>query len=85
MGVAPTPAIQYFVRDNTDAGVVITASHNPREYNGLKFIAGDGTEFNSEAELDVEDIYFKSAFKLADWRDTGSITHLDIIPSYIEG
>jgi len=85
VGIAPTPTIQYFVRDNTDAGVVITASHNPREYNGLKFIAGDGTEFDSEAELDVEDIYFKSAFKLADWRDTGSITHLDIIPSYIEG
>ena len=43
LGIAPTPAVQYFVRDNADAGIVITASHNPREYNGLKLIAGDGT------------------------------------------
>ena len=85
VGIAPTPTIQYFVRDNTDAGVVITASHNPREYNGLKFIARDGTEFDSEAELEVEDVYFKGVFKLAAWRDTGSISHLDIIPLYIDG
>jgi phosphomannomutase/phosphoglucomutase len=85
VGLAPTPAIQYFVRDHTDAGVVITASHNPREYNGLKFIAGDGTEFGSEAELEVEEVYFKGAFKLANWCDTGSISHLAIIPLYIDG
>jgi len=85
VGVAPTPAVQYFVRDNADAGIVVTASHNPREYNGLKLIAGDGTEFGSEGELEVEDIYFKGDFKLADWRDTGDVSHASIIPTYIEG
>ncbi len=85
VGIAPTPTIQYFVRDNAGAGVVITASHNPREYNGLKFIAGDGTEFGSDAELAVEDIYFKGDFNLASWRETGELSHVDIIPAYIDG
>ncbi|MGZ8888590.1 MAG: phosphoglucosamine mutase [Halobacteriota archaeon] len=85
VGIAPTPAVQYFVRDNADAGIVITASHNPREYNGLKLIAADGTEFGSEEELAVEDIYYRDAPKLADWRETGELTHVDILPAYIEG
>jgi len=84
LGIAPTPAVQYFVRDNADAGIVITASHNPREYNGLKLIAGDGTEFGSEGELAVEEVYFKGGMKLADWRDTGGLSHREVIPVYID-
>ena len=41
----PPLLIQYYVRDYADAGIIITASHNPREYNGIKFISGDGSEF----------------------------------------
>jgi phosphomannomutase/phosphoglucomutase len=85
VGIAPTPAVQYFVRDNADAGIVITASHNPREYNGLKLIADDGTEFGSEGELAVEDIYYSGVPQLADWRETGELTHANIIPAYMEG
>jgi phosphomannomutase/phosphoglucomutase len=83
LGIAPTPAVQYFVRDNADAGIVITASHNPREYNGLKLIAGDGTEFGSEGELAVEDVYFKGSLKLADWRETGELSDTNVIPAYM--
>lgn len=85
VGIAPTPAIQYFVRDNADIGVIITASHNPREYNGIKLIASNGIEFTDDALQAVEDTYFKGDFKLADWRETGNITHVGIIPAYIEG
>jgi len=84
LGIAPTPAVQYFVRDNADAGIVITASHNPREYNGLKLIAGDGTEFGIEGELAVEDVYFKGSPKLADWRETGELSDTNVIPAYME-
>ena len=84
LGIAPTPAVQYFVRDNADAGIVITASHNPREYNGLKLIAGDGTEFGIEGELAVEDVYFKGSLKLADWRETGELSDTNVIPAYME-
>ncbi|MCG7855320.1 MAG: phosphoglucosamine mutase, partial [Methanoregulaceae archaeon] len=43
-GILPTPALQYLVRKHFDAGAVITASHNPPEYNGVKVIEPDGTE-----------------------------------------
>jgi len=85
VGTAPTPAVQYFVRDNADAGIVVTASHNPREYNGLKLIAGDGTEFGNEGELAVEEVYFNGEPELANWRETGALSSANIIPGYIEG
>ncbi len=46
LGIVPTPTIQYMVQ-NTEAqgGIVITASHNPIEWNGFKFIRNDGTFF----------------------------------------
>lgn len=72
VGTVPTPSIQYYVRDYADAGIVITASHNPREYNGIKFIAGDGSEFSREGEKDVEEIFYSGKFALVPWEKTGS-------------
>lgn len=72
VGVVPTPSIQYYVRDYADAGIVITASHNPREYNGIKFIAGDGSEFSREGEKDIEKIYYSGKYSTAPWEKTGS-------------
>ena len=43
-GILPTPALQLLVRGSYAAGAVITASHNPPEYNGIKVIEPDGTE-----------------------------------------
>ena len=49
LGIVPTPTVQFMVeRTDAVAGVVITASHNPIEWNGLKFIRGDGTFFRSD-------------------------------------
>ena len=72
VGIVPTPSIQYYVRDYADAGIVITASHNPREYNGIKLIAGDGTEFPRDGELEIEKIYLSGKYSLASWEKTGS-------------
>ena len=59
LGIIPTPALQYYVKTHTGVrgGVMITASHNPPEYNGIKCIAEDGTEFTKEQESMVEDAY----------------------------
>lgn len=58
LGILPTPAIQYNVpRLGAAYGVVITASHNPPEFNGLKGIASDGLEFTRETEERVEAAY----------------------------
>lgn len=73
IGIVPTPSIQYYVRNFADAGIVITASHNPREYNGVKLIAKDGTELSREAEAEVEKIYFSKEFSTAEWERTGDL------------
>ncbi|MGB3908651.1 MAG: phosphoglucosamine mutase [Methanomethylovorans sp.] len=75
VGIVPTPSIQYYVRDHADAGIVITASHNPREYNGIKLIAGDGTEMSREDEAKIEKIYFSREFQPATWQYTGDLRH----------
>ncbi|MCD1293805.1 phosphoglucosamine mutase [Methanocella sp. CWC-04] len=86
LGIAPTPTIQYYVKKyNADAGIVVTASHNPPEYNGIKGIAGDGTELSREDEAVVEKIYFSGNFKKATWDQTGDLRHYDPKPDYIEG
>ncbi len=56
VGVVPTPAIAYLVRHlKVDAGVMISASHNPVEYNGIKFFNGDGFKLSDSIEAEIED------------------------------
>ncbi|MCL7411174.1 MAG: phosphoglucosamine mutase [Methanosarcinaceae archaeon] len=86
VGIAPVPAVQYYVRDHADAGIMITASHNPREYNGIKLIAGDGSEFSREGEDEVEKIYYSKQFASANWDRTGDLrTANDANEYYIQG
>jgi phosphoglucosamine mutase len=55
VGVIPTPGVAFLVRDlPADAGIIISASHNPMEYNGIKFISGDGFKLSDEEELEIE-------------------------------
>jgi phosphomannomutase/phosphoglucomutase len=54
-GLAPTPAIQFAVKHFKMAGaIMITASHNPPEYNGVKVVAEDGVEIPREEEVKIE-------------------------------
>ena len=56
-GIVPTPAVAYLTRSGTyDAGVVISASHNPYEDNGIKVFSGGGEKFTEAVERDVEAI-----------------------------
>lgn len=55
VGVVPTPAIAYLTRKHkVDAGVVISASHNPMEFNGIKFFNGEGYKLSDELEDEIE-------------------------------
>lgn len=56
-GILPTPAVAYLVKKyNLDAGVVISASHNPVEYNGIKFFNSFGYKLRDELEEEIENI-----------------------------
>ncbi len=55
LGVIPTPAVAYLVRKyHADAGIVISASHNPMEFNGIKIFAGTGYKLPDEVENQIE-------------------------------
>lgn len=61
-GVIPTPAIAYLVRsENFDSGVMISASHNSFEYNGIKFFSGEGYKLSDEIEERIEAIILDNA------------------------
>lgn len=60
-GLVPTPCLQYAVRyRHFSGGIMITASHNPPEYNGIKPVASDGVEISREDELRVQKIYYSN-------------------------
>ena len=56
LGPMPTPAVAYLTRTfQAQAGIVISASHNPYQDNGIKFFSGDGTKLPDDIELAIED------------------------------
>lgn len=60
VGVLPTPAVAYLVKYyQADVGVVISASHNPFEYNGIKFFNSEGFKLDDEIEDEIEDIILR--------------------------
>lgn len=84
--IAPSPALQYYVKNSdADAGVIITASHNPAEYNGIKVIDKDGIEVSRNKEKEIEKIYFNEKFLKVSWNEIGKVYDVDILDFYIEG
>ena len=63
VGVVSTPAVAYITRSlDADAGVVISASHNPYQDNGIKFFGGDGFKLPDEVELEIERVMEETDF-----------------------
>ena len=76
-GMAPTPALQFAVKNHKmDGGVIITASHNPPEYNGIKVIWSDGIETSHEQETEIENNYFDNKTAFAEWDKLGTVQDL---------
>lgn len=85
-GLIPTPCLQFCVkRLGYKGGAMITASHNPPEYNGIKAIAHDGVELSREDELKVEAIYFNKNFQYLDHKIGNDTDGHRAIESYIDG
>ncbi|EOI4171223.1 phosphoglucosamine mutase, partial [Campylobacter jejuni] len=59
IGPMPTPAIAFLTEDmRCDAGIMISASHNPYYDNGIKFFDAHGNKLDEQAEAKIEEIYF---------------------------
>jgi len=77
VGMAPTPSLQFAVKNHKmDGGIVITASHNPAAYNGIKVIWSDGIEISHEQEIEIEKIYFDNKNSFAAWDKLGELKEL---------
>ena len=86
LGILPTPAIQYYCKINRIPGVVITASHNPPRFNGIKCIAADGTELPRNQEEVIEGIYYDRTFIQATWNNCGRVRIItDAVERYLAG
>lgn len=76
LGILPTPAIQFNVpRLGGDLGVIVTASHNPPEFNGIKCIAKDGLECSREFEERIELGVERGTAAPVDYTRVGEVTH----------
>ena len=87
-GLIPTPALQYNVRRRWfEGGVMITASHNPPEYVGVKVILSDGVEAPREVEAEIERTYWEERFRRVSWTSLGErVRRLDdAIEFYVDG
>lgn len=63
LGVCPTPTVQLMVKElKADGGIIVTASHNPEQWNGLKFVRRDGIFLNSDEAGDLIKIYESKKF-----------------------
>ena len=85
-GVLPTPALQDIVRDTFAAGAMITASHNPPEYNGVKIVERDGTEMGDTEVIALEVKLFREEYALSDWRGLGAERAApELVERYLDG
>src|SRR6185503_8775296 len=86
MGLTPTPCLQFTVKNSKFAGgIMITASHNPHEYNGLKPISNTGIELSREEETTIEDIYYQRRFAKTKNTNFGNLYILhDALEKYID-
>jgi phosphoglucosamine mutase len=83
-GVVPTPAIAYLTRHAAySAGVVLSASHNPYEDNGIKVFSGVGAKFTEALEAQVEAIVADTSWTVPD-HEAGPVAEVDLREPYLE-
>jgi phosphoglucosamine mutase len=86
LGVIPTPGVSFAIKQvKAQGGVVVSASHNPAEYNGIKFLNSDGHKLCDDAEASIEEYLGDNL--IDDWRPTGAsigevVERPDIAQSY---
>jgi phosphoglucosamine mutase len=83
-GVVPTPAVAFLTRTGTyDAGVVISASHNPYEDNGIKVFSGRGEKFTEAVEREVEAIIADASWSARAGK-AGEVPRADLVDAYLD-
>ena len=76
IGMVPTPLVGYATEKlDADAGVMLTASHNPSPYNGIKLWNKNGMAYTSAQESEIEKIYFEKSYISVSWDKVGKLSY----------
>jgi len=85
VGILPTPVLADLTKKlGAEAGWMITASHNPPEYNGIKVFNGDSASYDEKSQEEIEKIVKRESFGLVDWKSVGVTTSKDASHLYID-
>jgi len=85
LGVVPTSAVSFATcAQKAKAGVMVTASHNPPEYNGFKLFDSSGMSYMPQLEGKVESIFFGKLWTGKPWNEIGKVEELEVLPAYLK-
>ena len=85
LGVVPTPAVAWLTKEmGAEAGVAISASHNPPQYNGLKIFDTTGMAYNVEQQERLEALIEREEFMTSSWNRVGSVEAMDAGRIYVD-
>jgi phosphoglucosamine mutase len=85
LGVVPTPVVAWLTREmQAEAGVAISASHNPPQYNGLKIFDSTGMAYTMEQQEKLEGLIQKGEYVTSEWNRVGRVELMDLKRLYIE-
>jgi phosphoglucosamine mutase len=83
IGMVSTPTLAFAVK-NYDCGIMITASHNPPEYGGIKLWNRDGAAFNTQQQNEIESMIQNAAWKTAQWDRIGRVNEKSAVEEHAE-
>ena len=85
LGIVPTPVLAYLTRElEADAGVAISASHNPPQYNGLKLFDSTSMAYTEERQRQLEERIDQRGFKFSRWDGVGAVEGVDARWMYVD-
>ncbi len=85
LGIVPTPGAQFYAEREDVPVVVVTASHNPPQYNGIKLVGPDGVELAVADLEEIESTLLAEAYTVAPWDETGRVRTVEgVTDDYVD-
>ena len=85
LGVVPTPAVGYYCETAGVPCVLVTASHNPPEFNGIKLVGDDGIELSVDVLEQIERRVLDDEYDHTDWRHAGTTNRVEsVVDAYVD-